>query len=88
MKNQASSRQAGTAAGESRRPVPPLLAMTLQAARRRGDDFADGPEALAQMKRDVLDTPAELLPDLLQALTAVRAPISLQPSTNTKEPNP
>lgn len=42
----------------------PLLLSVLHAARRRCDAMGDGPEALADMKRDVLATP----PELLQAL--------------------
>lgn len=64
-----------TAAAQARRGVAttdlkpsPLLLSVLHAARRRCDAMGDGPDALADMKRDVLATPPELLPDLLQAL--------------------
>jgi hypothetical protein len=50
----------------------PLRRQVLMAARRRCDDMQDGPEAREQMQRDVLDTPAELLADLLTALSTVR----------------
>lgn len=50
----------------------PLRRQVLLAARRRCDDMQDGPEAREQMKAEVLDTPAELLGDLLAALSTVR----------------
>lgn len=50
----------------------PLRRQVLQAARRRCDDMQDGPDAREQMRRDVMAMPAELLADLLTALSTVR----------------
>ena len=73
MKKQPTTRtnaaQAGRGVAEN---ASPLRRQVLMAARRRCDDMQDGPEARAQMQRDVLDTPAELLADLLAALSTVR----------------
>lgn len=49
-----------------------LRAQVLLMARRRCDDMQDGPEARAQMKRDVMETPVELLPDLMTVFSGVR----------------
>ena len=57
---------------ETGRKPTPLQAQVLLAARRRCDDMADSQAARDQMKREVLDTPAELLADLLRALSTVR----------------
>ena len=61
--------QAGRGVAET---ASPLRRQVLMAARRRCDDMQDGPEARAQMQCEVLDTPAELLADLLAALSTVR----------------
>lgn len=57
---------------ESSQAAQPKRAEVLLAARRRCDDMQDGPAAREQMKRDVLETPADLLADLLAALTEAR----------------
>lgn len=82
--------QAGSAVPDRERKVTPLLAMVLDAARRKCEDFDDGPAAREQMRCDVLDTPHALLADLLQALTKVRIRRAdlLSPTTTTQEPNP
>ncbi len=67
-----SATQAGSALPDRARPVSPLLAATLDAARRRCDDFEDGQAAREAMKRAVLDTRPELLADLLRVLTEHR----------------
>lgn len=73
MKKQPTTRttaaQAGRGVDEN---ASPLRRQVLMAAHRRCNDMQDGPEARAQMQRDVLDTPAELLADLLAALSTVR----------------
>ena len=90
MKKQASTRttasQARRGMGAEGEKLTPLRSMVLQAARRRCDDMQDSPAAREQMKREVVDTPAELLGDLLVALTETRpvrtefsSPISTQP---------
>lgn len=61
--------EARSGMAESDQPTPPTRAEVLLAARRRCDDMQDGPAAREQMKREVLATPAELLGDLLAALT-------------------
>ena len=75
MKKQATQRKAASKAGsgmaETGRKPTPLQAQVLLAARRRCDDMADSQAARDQMKREVLETPAELLPDLLTALSTV-----------------
>ncbi|QKV52625.1 hypothetical protein [Comamonas antarctica] len=63
--------------GETRRPPEDekgssLRAQVLMAARRRCDDMQDGQPARDQMKREVMETPADLLADLLIALSTVR----------------
>lgn len=62
--------QAGRGMRETAIRVTPLQAQVLVMARRRCDQMDDGPAARAQMKREVLDTPANLLADLLIALGA------------------
>jgi len=68
----------------------PLLRQVQLAARRRCDGMQDGLAAREQMRIDVLATPAELLPDLLAALSTVRItradlflPIPTQPERTT-----
>lgn len=83
-KNTASATQARRGMAKKSPAVSPLLATVLQAARRCCDAMDDGPEARAQMERDVRETPPALLPDLLRALTAVpmrRADLLSLPST-------
>ncbi len=72
---------------ETGRKPTPLQAQVLLAARRRCDDMADSQAARDQMKREVLETPAELLADLLTALSTVRVTRTdlFQPTTTTKE---
>ena len=76
MKKQATKHTTATEArrsmAETGRKTTPLQAQVLLAARRRCDDMGDGQAARDQMKRDVLETPAELLADLLTALSTVR----------------
>ena len=60
------SRRAAAAVGET-----PLMREALQLARRRCDEMNDKPPARAAMKRAVLDTPADLLADLILALTHI-----------------
>ena len=73
VKKQAPTRptaaQAGRGVAEN---ASPLRRQVLMAAHRRCNDMQDGPEACEQMQRDVLDTPTELLPDVLAALSTVR----------------
>lgn len=91
MKKQATTRttasQARRGMGQAGQKLAPLLSLALQAARRRCDDMQDGPEAREAMKRDVLATPAELLPDLLAALSTPRIDraLFLPPTTEPKE---
>ena len=61
--------QAGRGVAEN---ASPLRRQVQTAARRRCDDMQDGPEAREQMRREVLNTPRELLADLLTALSTVR----------------
>ena len=86
-----------TTAPEARSGMPqtghkptPLQTQVLLAARRRCDDMGDSQAARDQMKREVLETPAELLPDLLTALSTVRITRAdlLQPTPQRKESNP
>lgn len=65
----------------------PLRREVLLASRRRCDDMHDGPEARDAMQRDVLATPAELLPDLLAAFSIERIDraLLLIPTTEPKE---
>ena len=76
---------------ETGRKPTPLQAQVLLAARRRCDDMGDSQAARDQMKREVLETPAELLPDLLTALSTVRitrADLFQPTTTDRKECNP
>lgn len=88
MKKQATTRttasQARRGMGQAGQKLAPLLSLALQAARRRCDDMQDGPEAREAMKRDVLATPAELLPDLLAALSTPRIDRALLLPTTTE----
>lgn len=71
---------------ETGRKPTPLQAQVLLAARRRCDDMADSQDAREHMRREVLDTPAELLADLLTALSTVRVTrADLFHPTTTKE---
>ena len=95
MKKQATQSTAASKAGngmaETGRKPTPLQAQVLLAARRRCDDMADSQAARDQMKREVLETPSELLPDLWTALSTVRITRAdlFQPiTTNRKECNP
>ena len=76
MKKQAPQHTTATEArsgmAETGQKVSPLQAQVLLAARRRCDDMGDSQAAREQMKRDVLETPAELLADLFTALSTVR----------------
>ena len=76
MKKQAQQHTTATEArrsmAETGRKPTPLQAQVLLAARRRCDGMGDSQAAREQMKRDVLETPAELLADLLTALSTVR----------------
>ena len=76
MKKQAPKHTTATEArsgmAETGRKPTPLQAQVLLAARRRCDDMGDSQAASEQMKRDVLETPAELLADLFTALSTVR----------------
>lgn len=78
--------EARSGMAETGRKPTPLQAQVLLAARRRCSDMADSQAARDQMKREVLDTPAELLADLLIALSTVRVMRAdlFQPTT-TKE---
>ena len=75
MKKQAPKHTTATevrsAMAETGRKPTPLQAQVLLAARRRCDDMGDSQAARDQMKREVLETPAELLADLLTALPTV-----------------
>ena len=88
MKKQANQRKAASKAGsgmaETGRKVTPLQAQVLLAARRRCDDMGDSQAARDQMKREVMETPADLLPDLLVALSTVRITRAFFPSTTTQ----
>ncbi|NMM75534.1 hypothetical protein B2J88_11845 [Rhodococcus sp. SRB_17] len=90
MKNQATRRQARTAVPDASRNATPLLAQVLQAARRRCDDMQDCTAARDQMERDVLDTPPELLADLLTALSTVRITRAdlISPTTTERSAHP
>lgn len=73
MKKQAAPHTTATEARSGMaKKVTPLQAQVLVAARLRCDDMGDSQAARDQMKREVLATPAELLPDLLIALSSVR----------------
>ena len=90
MKKQAPKHTTATevrsAMAETGRKPTPLQAQVLLAARRRCDDMGDSQAARDQMKREVLETPAELLADLLTAFSTVRVTRAdlFHPST-TKE---
>ena len=90
MKKQATKHTTATEArrsmAETGRKPTPLQAQVLLAARRRCDDMGDSQAARDQMKREVLETPAELLADLLTAFSTVRVTRAdlFHPST-TKE---
>ena len=90
MKKQAPQHTTATEArsgmAETGRKPTPLQAQVLLAARRRCDDLGDSQAARDQMKREVLETPAELLADLLTAFSTVRVTRAdlFHPST-TKE---
>ncbi|RYF77548.1 MAG: hypothetical protein EOO29_21255 [Comamonadaceae bacterium] len=95
MKKQAPQHTTATEArsgmAEAGRKPTPLQAQVLLAARRRCDDMGDGQAARDQMKHEVLETPAELLPDLLSALSTVRithTDLFHPTTTNRKECNP
>lgn len=95
MKKQAPQHTTATEArsgmDEAGRKSTPLQAQVLLAARRRCDDMGDSQAAREQMKREVLGTPAELLPDLLTALSTVRitrAALFQPTTTDRKECNP
>lgn len=77
--------EARSGMAETGRKPTPLQAQVLLAARRRCDDMGDGQAARDQMKREVLDTPAELLADLLIALSTVRVTRAAFSTTTTKE---
>lgn len=49
--------------------------------------WGDSPQATQQMRQDVQDTPAPLLPDLLQALSKAHHPTTTE-NTPAKEPTP
>ena len=91
MKKQAQQHTTATEArrsmAETGRKPTPLQAQVLLAARRRCDDMGDSQAARDQMKREVLETPAELLPDLLAALTTARITRAdlFHPTTTTPE---
>ena len=90
MKKQAPKHTTATEArsgmAETGHKPTPLQAQVLLAARRRCDDMGDSQAARDQMKREVLETPAELLADLLTAFSTVRVTRAdlFHPST-TKE---
>ena len=76
---------------ETGRKPTQLQAQVLLAARRRCDDMGDSQAARDQMKREVLETPVELLADLLTALSTVRitrADLFQPTTTDRKECNP
>ncbi|MDP3229346.1 MAG: hypothetical protein Q8N13_15395 [Acidovorax sp.] len=79
--------QAGRGVAET---ASPLRRQVLMAARRRCEDMQDGAEAREQMQSDVLDTPAELLADLLAALSTVRITRTdlFHPTTQPERSNP
>ena len=70
MKTEATQRTKATrsaaAVGET-----PLMREALQLARRRCDEMNDTPIARAAMKRAVLDTPVDLLADLILAVAPI-----------------
>lgn len=95
LKKQATQRTVATEArsrmAETGRKPTPLQAQVMLAARRRCDEMGDSQAARDQMKREVLETPAELLPDLLTAFSTVRitrAQLFQQTTTNRKECKP
>lgn len=95
LKKQATQHTTATEArsrmAETGRKPTPLQAQVLLAARRRCDDMGDSLAAREQMKREVLETPAELLPDLLTVFSTVRvtrAQLFQQTTANRKECKP
>lgn len=86
MKKQApqhtTATEARNAMAETGQKVTPLRAQVLLAARRRCDDMQDSQAARDQMKREVMATPAELLADLLTAISSVRVLRADFPTTN------
>ncbi|RYF02264.1 MAG: hypothetical protein EOO32_00780 [Comamonadaceae bacterium] len=87
----ATASQAGRAMPDAEQNATPLRRQVLQAARRRCDDMQDGTEAREEMKRAVMATPTELLPDLLAALSTVRinrADLFLPIPTQPERSNP
>lgn len=90
-KSTRSDPKAGRAVAAASRRMSPLMDSALQAAQRVCRDLADGQAARDQMKRDVLDTPPELLADLLQALSRERihrADLLPNATPSTKESKP
>ena len=69
---------AGPAVGKQQ--LSPLQQQVLAAARHTCDHFGDTPAAREQMRREVLATPAALLPNLLRAFAAY------QPKPPPREP--
>lgn len=95
MKKQAPQHTTATEArsgmAETGRKPTSLQAQVLLAARRRCGDMGDSQAARDEMRREVLETPAELLADLLTALSTVRitrADLFHPTTTNRKECNP
>ena len=95
MKKQAPKHTTATEArsgmAETGHKPTPLQAQVLLAARRRCDDMGDSQAARDQMRREVLDTPPELLADLLTALSTVRvtrADLFRQPTTQPERTSP
>lgn len=92
MKKQApqhTATEARSGMAETGRKPTPLQAQVLLAAHAGG--LGDSQAARDQMKREVLETPAELLPDLLAALSTVRitrADLFQPTTTDRKECNP
>jgi len=91
-KKQATQRTTGTPPGRRMdgraQKVTPLRAQVLLAARRRCDDMQDSQPARDQMKREVMETPAELLADLLTALSTVRVLRAEFPTTTPERSTP
>lgn len=80
--------EARSGMAETGRKPTPLQAQVLLPARRRCDEMADSQASREQMRREVLATPAELLADLLTALSTVRvtrADLFHPTPTTTKE---
>lgn len=90
-KSTRSASQVGRAVSRAPHRMSPLMDSALQAASRVCRDFEDSQAARDQMKRDVLDTPPELLADLLQAISRKRihrADLLSNATPSTKESNP